>query len=218
MNTSRGMLRDRWMEHHVCVCATDSQELQRHLAFRNYLRTNPEAAAAYGQLKRQLAQQFRPYCQAKSELIERVLRKMLGPKTTPSQSADSSFEIRSRLPACSMTPSAPSTVPTTRRSKLRHGHRPIFASATGRMSVPADTPSLPRRMVSSWSLRNSKPVGTSTAYVRHRHQRRGVGRSLYAAIEEEARKLGTDRLLITPSTRHSHCDCFLGGCPGPASG
>jgi len=55
--------------------------LWRHLAFRDFLRAKPDTAAAYGGLKRELAQRFRQdregYCEAKSEFIEGVLRKAI---------------------------------------------------------------------------------------------------------------------------------------------
>ena len=70
-----------WMEHHLYVCEPDSLELRRHLAFRNYLRGNPEQARAYGQLKRKLAGRFRfdrnAYVEGKSEFIGAVLREIL---------------------------------------------------------------------------------------------------------------------------------------------
>src|SRR6201987_6275002 len=33
--------------HHLYVCATDSQEYRRHIAFRNHLRTHPKDANTY---------------------------------------------------------------------------------------------------------------------------------------------------------------------------
>lgn len=47
----------------------------RHLAFRDYLRVHPESAAAYHNLKRDLAKRFRKkeYTEAKSSFIEGVL-------------------------------------------------------------------------------------------------------------------------------------------------
>jgi GrpB-like predicted nucleotidyltransferase (UPF0157 family) len=44
--------------HHVHVFQSGSAEAIRHLAFRDYLIAHPETAAAYADLKRQLAQQF----------------------------------------------------------------------------------------------------------------------------------------------------------------
>ena len=37
--------------HHLYVLRASSAELRRHLALRDYLRTHPEAAARYGQIK-----------------------------------------------------------------------------------------------------------------------------------------------------------------------
>jgi len=66
-----------WPSHNLYVCAVDSRELGRHLAFRDWLRAHPEDAAEYGRLKERLAQQFRhdreAYVDGKSELVERVL-------------------------------------------------------------------------------------------------------------------------------------------------
>lgn len=41
--------------HHLYVCPVDSEELQRHIAFRNYLIANETARAEYQQLKYQIA-------------------------------------------------------------------------------------------------------------------------------------------------------------------
>jgi GrpB-like predicted nucleotidyltransferase (UPF0157 family) len=44
--------------HHVHIFQSGSAEALRHLAFRNYLIAHPREAALYGDLKRQLAQQY----------------------------------------------------------------------------------------------------------------------------------------------------------------
>jgi len=44
--------------HHLYVCTENSIGLRNHLQLRNYLRTHPVAANAYGALKQKLAQQF----------------------------------------------------------------------------------------------------------------------------------------------------------------
>ena len=68
-----------WPQHHLYVCARDSAALARHGAFRDYLRQHPEAAAAYAQLKDQLAHQFphdrEAYTQGKRGFIEAILRR-----------------------------------------------------------------------------------------------------------------------------------------------
>ena len=44
--------------HHLYVCREDSPELHRHITFRNYLRSHPEAAAEYGRIKQEAARLF----------------------------------------------------------------------------------------------------------------------------------------------------------------
>lgn len=53
----------------------------RHLAFRDYLRVHPEAAAAYDELKRELAVRCskEDYTDAKSPFIEGILASAFGP-------------------------------------------------------------------------------------------------------------------------------------------
>ncbi|SDN87306.1 GrpB domain, predicted nucleotidyltransferase, UPF0157 family [Psychrobacillus sp. OK028] len=67
-----------WMEHHLYVCLQSSEELKRHLIFRDYLRGNIEAVRAYENLKRELARctndrEF--YTQGKGGFIESILKK-----------------------------------------------------------------------------------------------------------------------------------------------
>jgi len=45
-----------WPAHQLSICAVDSDELRRHLQFRDWLRTHPVSAAEYGRLKAHLAQ------------------------------------------------------------------------------------------------------------------------------------------------------------------
>ena len=72
----------QWPEHHLYVCAQGSQELARHLTFRDYLRTHPDAATAYGELKQRLAEVFRndreAYTEGKTAFVEAVLRATMG--------------------------------------------------------------------------------------------------------------------------------------------
>jgi len=62
--------------HHLYVCPPDSVELRRHLAFRDYLRTHPEDAGRYGDLKVALAGRFQTdrsaYTEAKGELVREL--------------------------------------------------------------------------------------------------------------------------------------------------
>jgi GrpB-like predicted nucleotidyltransferase (UPF0157 family) len=65
--------------HHLYVCPPHSEAYRRHLAFRDYLCDCPDAAAAYGELKRSLALQFgdnwSAYTNAKSAFIEDILKR-----------------------------------------------------------------------------------------------------------------------------------------------
>ncbi len=64
--------------HHLHAVARESAFWKRHLLFRDYLRANPKAAAAYSELKQQLAARHRTeriaYTEGKSEFVESVLR------------------------------------------------------------------------------------------------------------------------------------------------
>jgi GrpB-like predicted nucleotidyltransferase (UPF0157 family) len=72
-----------WMEHHLYVCHKDSEELARHLAFRDYLRNNPKAVAEYEQLKKDLVQTAKDrtsYTLGKTHFINNILEEI---KYTP---------------------------------------------------------------------------------------------------------------------------------------
>jgi len=70
--------------HHVHLCTAGSAEERKHLAFRDYLRSNPEACAQYSALKRQLAtlhdgttlESQESYSLAKSEFVSSVLERV----------------------------------------------------------------------------------------------------------------------------------------------
>ena len=63
-------------KHHLYVCPADSPELKRHLAFRDYLRTHPDAAREYGRIKEEGARRYPDdidrYIEYKSPFIERI--------------------------------------------------------------------------------------------------------------------------------------------------
>jgi GrpB-like predicted nucleotidyltransferase (UPF0157 family) len=62
--------------HHLHLVPIGSSQWRRPLAFRDYLRAHPEAAAAYEALKRRLATRYRldreAYTQAKRPFIDRM--------------------------------------------------------------------------------------------------------------------------------------------------
>lgn len=45
-------------KHHLYVCHASSPELRRHIAFRDYLRANPEAVKKYSRIKEEGAELF----------------------------------------------------------------------------------------------------------------------------------------------------------------
>lgn len=63
-------------KHHLYVCPVDSPELKRHIAFRDYLRTHPDAAREYGRIKEEGARRYPDdidrYIEYKSPFIERL--------------------------------------------------------------------------------------------------------------------------------------------------
>jgi len=67
--------------HHLYVCAPDSREYGRHIAFRDYLRAHPERARVYGELKRTLAKLYDKdpdgYTNGKDELVNETLRRAM---------------------------------------------------------------------------------------------------------------------------------------------
>jgi GrpB-like predicted nucleotidyltransferase (UPF0157 family) len=66
-----------WMEHHLYVCIEGCESVRNHLLLRAYLRGNPEAVAAYGNLKMELAKKYPhdidAYVEAKTSLITSFL-------------------------------------------------------------------------------------------------------------------------------------------------
>ncbi|QHJ69381.1 GrpB family protein [Planococcus halotolerans] len=62
--------------HHIHIYAEGNPEVDRHLAFRNYLRQNPQEEEEYGMLKKKLAHDFPydidQYIAGKEELVARI--------------------------------------------------------------------------------------------------------------------------------------------------
>lgn len=65
--------------HHLYVCTMDNAEYKRHVLFRDYLRSHPEDAKQYGDLKLELAQRFEndrlAYTNAKGDFVREVLQR-----------------------------------------------------------------------------------------------------------------------------------------------
>ena len=81
---------ERTHQLHIFEQGADEQ-IERHLALRDYLRAHPQDAAAYGRLKRQLAQQFpwdiESYCDGKDDLVRKLEQAALQWRRNKEQSA-----------------------------------------------------------------------------------------------------------------------------------
>ncbi|KRF13474.1 GrpB family protein [Paenibacillus sp. Soil787] len=64
--------------HHLYVCTVDNDEYKRHILFRDYLRSHPNDAKMYGDLKKELALRFQndrlAYSNAKSDFVNGILK------------------------------------------------------------------------------------------------------------------------------------------------
>lgn len=67
-------------KHHLYVCAKDDEELRRHLAFRDYLRSNPDAVTEYSRIKEEGALLYPwdidKYIEHKSPFIESIYKRI----------------------------------------------------------------------------------------------------------------------------------------------
>ncbi len=67
--------------HHVHIYEIYSPEIERHLAFRDYMIAHPEEAQQYSQLKQELAQKYpediEGYMDGKDEFVTRIERKAI---------------------------------------------------------------------------------------------------------------------------------------------
>jgi len=65
-------------QHHLYVCPQQSEELHRHIAFRDFLKSNSEAVKKYGAIKEKAAQLFpddiEKYIEYKSSCVEELYR------------------------------------------------------------------------------------------------------------------------------------------------
>jgi GrpB-like predicted nucleotidyltransferase (UPF0157 family) len=70
--------------HHLYVCPPHSREYQRHLAFRDYLRSHSKDAEGYGDLKKALALKFTHdragYIAGKEALVRELLSRAISEK------------------------------------------------------------------------------------------------------------------------------------------
>jgi GrpB-like predicted nucleotidyltransferase (UPF0157 family)/N-acetylglutamate synthase-like GNAT family acetyltransferase len=68
-------------DHHLYLCTPDCDEFVRHVALRDYLRTQPAEAKAYGELKLDLGRRFaddrRAYMLGKHEFLQGLVKRAL---------------------------------------------------------------------------------------------------------------------------------------------
>ena len=71
--------KDHLRKHHLYVCPADSQELHRHIAFRDHLRNHPDAVKEYSEAKIAAALRYPNdidgYIRSKSPCIEAIYAK-----------------------------------------------------------------------------------------------------------------------------------------------
>ncbi|AQR94813.1 GrpB family protein [Clostridium saccharoperbutylacetonicum] len=69
-----------FMTHHLYVCPKNSDELKRHIIFRNYMRTSKEDVEKYSAIKLQAAKLYPKdidsYCEYKSPCIIEIYKKI----------------------------------------------------------------------------------------------------------------------------------------------
>ena len=72
--------KEHLQKHHLYVCAQDSAELKRHTAFRDYLRSHPDAVREYSRIKEEGARLYPydidKYIEHKSPFIEEIYKKI----------------------------------------------------------------------------------------------------------------------------------------------
>lgn len=72
--------KDHLRKHHLYVCAQDSEELRRHIAFRDYLRAHPDAVEEYGKIKQEGARLYPRdidgYIEHKGPFIDGIYREL----------------------------------------------------------------------------------------------------------------------------------------------
>ena len=72
--------KEHLMDHHLYVCPEDSRELKRHVLFRDYLRSHPDAVQAYSQVKKEAAELYPHdidgYINHKGTVIEKIYREI----------------------------------------------------------------------------------------------------------------------------------------------
>ena len=66
------------MTHHLYVCPQGSEELRRHMVFRDFLRSDPDAARTYSQVKETAAELFPENIDKYMEYKSACIRELYG--------------------------------------------------------------------------------------------------------------------------------------------
>lgn len=73
--------KEHLMKHHLYVCAEDADQLNRHIKFRDYLRSHPEAVLEYSCVKEEGARLYPydidSYIEHKAPFIEGIYKEIL---------------------------------------------------------------------------------------------------------------------------------------------
>ena len=71
--------KEELMTHHLYVCPKDSEELFKHITFRDFLKNNSALASEYSKVKEQAAvlypDDIDKYMEFKSEIIEKIYKR-----------------------------------------------------------------------------------------------------------------------------------------------
>ena len=71
--------KEELMTHHLYVCTKDSEELFKHITFRDFLKNNSALASEYSKVKEKAAvlypDDIDKYIEFKSEIIEKIYKK-----------------------------------------------------------------------------------------------------------------------------------------------
>jgi GrpB-like predicted nucleotidyltransferase (UPF0157 family) len=72
--------KQEFMTHHLYVCTQNSEELRRHIAFREYLKSHPEDREKYSEIKAQAAKMYPTdidrYIETKGPYIAEIYKKI----------------------------------------------------------------------------------------------------------------------------------------------
>lgn len=71
--------KEHLMKHHLYVCDKDSEELKKHIVFRDWLKVNPDDRYAYSKIKLEMAKKYPKdidsYIEGKSSCIVKIYKK-----------------------------------------------------------------------------------------------------------------------------------------------